>query len=53
MNDLIRRSDGTELTAKIRLDIQKAMQTDAAVFRSKKTLDKGVKKAHSIYKNFW
>jgi succinate dehydrogenase (ubiquinone) flavoprotein subunit len=31
--DRIRTSDGPEGTAKIRLDMQKAMQSDAAVFR--------------------
>ena len=31
--DEIRRSSGPEPTAKLRLDMQKAMQTDAAVFR--------------------
>ncbi|KIJ94378.1 hypothetical protein K443DRAFT_110475 [Laccaria amethystina LaAM-08-1] len=50
--DKIRRSDGPEPTAKIRLDMQKAMQTDAAVFRTQKTLDEGVEKVRSIYKNF-
>ena len=32
--------------------MQKAMQTDAAVFRTQKTLDEGVEKVRSIYKNF-
>jgi succinate dehydrogenase (ubiquinone) flavoprotein subunit len=31
--DQIRNSDGPEPTAKLRLDMQRAMQTDAAVFR--------------------
>jgi succinate dehydrogenase (ubiquinone) flavoprotein subunit len=30
---LLRKADGPEPTAKIRLDMQKAMQADAAVFR--------------------
>ena len=34
MNEyIIRQSKGPEPTAKIRLDMQKAMQSDAAVFR--------------------
>ena len=31
--DQIRKADGPEPTAKIRMDMQKAMQADAAVFR--------------------
>ncbi|KAJ7172545.1 succinate dehydrogenase [Mycena filopes] len=50
--DKIRKSDGPEPTAKIRLDMQKAMQTDAAVFRTQSTLDDGVKKLRAIYKSF-
>ncbi|KAJ7343560.1 succinate dehydrogenase [Mycena albidolilacea] len=50
--DKIRKSDGSEPTAKIRLDMQKAMQTDAAVFRTQSTLDEGVKKLRAIYKSF-
>ncbi|KAF5391359.1 hypothetical protein D9757_002024 [Collybiopsis confluens] len=50
--DQIRTSDGPEPTAKIRLDMQKAMQSDAAVFRTQETLDEGVQKVSDIYKNF-
>ncbi|KAJ7685109.1 succinate dehydrogenase [Mycena polygramma] len=50
--DKIRKSDGPEPTAKIRLDMQKAMQTDAAVFRTQSTLDEGVQKLRAIYKSF-
>jgi len=50
--DKIRKSDGPEPTAKIRLDMQKAMQSDAAVFRTQQSLDEGVKKMRSIYKSF-
>jgi len=50
--DKIRTSDGPEPTAKIRLDMQKAMQSDAAVFRTQQTLDEGVEKVSDIYKNF-
>ncbi|KAJ2930797.1 hypothetical protein H1R20_g6287, partial [Candolleomyces eurysporus] len=50
--DKIRRADGSEPTAKIRLDMQKAMQSDAAVFRTQQSLDEGVEKMRKIYKNF-
>ncbi|KAJ7109298.1 FAD binding domain-containing protein [Mycena epipterygia] len=50
--DKIRKSDGPEPTAKIRLDMQKAMQSDAAVFRTQQTLDEGVEKLRAIYKSF-
>ena len=46
------RADGSEPTAKIRLDMQKAMQSDAAVFRTQQSLDEGVEKMRKIYKNF-
>ena len=46
------RADGPEPTAKIRLDMQKAMQSDAAVFRTQSSLDEGVEKMRKIYKNF-
>jgi succinate dehydrogenase (ubiquinone) flavoprotein subunit len=50
--DKIRNADGPEPTAKIRLAMQKAMQTDAAVFRTQSTLDEGVTKIRDIYKSF-
>ncbi|KAF8212318.1 succinate dehydrogenase [Mycena galopus ATCC 62051] len=50
--DKIRKADGPEPTAKIRLDMQKAMQADAAVFRTQSTLDDGVQKLRAIYKSF-
>ncbi|OCH89094.1 succinate dehydrogenase [Obba rivulosa] len=50
--DKIRTSDGPLPTAKIRLDMQKAMQADAAVFRMQDTLDEGVKKLRTIYNSF-
>lgn len=49
---IVSRSDGPEPTAKIRLAMQKAMQTDAAVFRTQDTLDEGVAKVRDIYKSF-
>ncbi|KAG1782767.1 succinate dehydrogenase [Suillus placidus] len=50
--DQIRNADGPKPTADIRLEMQKAMQTDAAVFRTQQTLDEGVQKMHQIYKSF-
>ncbi|KAJ7097998.1 minor succinate dehydrogenase isozyme, Sdh1p [Mycena belliarum] len=50
--DKIRKADGPEPTAKIRLDMQKAMQSDAAVFRTQQTLDEGVEKLRKIYKSY-
>ncbi|EDR10627.1 uncharacterized protein LACBIDRAFT_317296 [Laccaria bicolor S238N-H82] len=49
--DEIRRSDSPEPTAKIRLEMQQAMQTDAAVFRTQKNLDEGVEKDRSMIWN--
>jgi succinate dehydrogenase (ubiquinone) flavoprotein subunit len=50
--DKIRQSEGPRPTAEIRLDMQKAMQSDAAVFRTQQSLDEGVQKMRSIYKSF-
>lgn len=50
--DKIRNSNGPVPTAKIRLDLQKAMQEDAAVFRTQETLDEGVERVRAVYKNF-
>ncbi|KIJ68962.1 hypothetical protein HYDPIDRAFT_105505 [Hydnomerulius pinastri MD-312] len=50
--DKIRNADGPKSTATIRLDMQKAMQSDAAVFRTQETLDEGVGKLQTIYKSF-
>jgi succinate dehydrogenase (ubiquinone) flavoprotein subunit len=50
--DKIRNADGPEPTAKIRLAMQKAMQADAAVFRTQSSLDEGVGKIRDIYKSF-
>ncbi len=46
--DGLRFSDGQTSTAELRLKMQKTMQTDAAVFRSDKTLSEGVKKMADI-----
>ncbi|KAK7043611.1 succinate dehydrogenase flavoprotein subunit [Paramarasmius palmivorus] len=50
--DQIRTADGPKPTAQIRLDMQKAMQSDAAVFRTQQSLDEGVQKMREIYKSF-
>ena len=52
LNGKHRQSDGPIPTAQLRLDMQKAMQADAAVFRTQETLDEGVEKIKSIYKTF-
>ncbi|SEW28567.1 succinate dehydrogenase subunit A [Cognatiyoonia koreensis] len=46
--DGLRHADGTTGTAELRLEMQKAMQEDAAVFRTDKTLAEGVKKMEAI-----
>uniref|UniRef100_T1IC04 Succinate dehydrogenase [ubiquinone] flavoprotein subunit, mitochondrial n=3 Tax=Rhodnius TaxID=13248 RepID=T1IC04_RHOPR len=49
--DHLRRADGELPTAQIRLTMQKAMQRDAAVFRTGETLQAGVKNLMEIYKS--
>ncbi|QEE34772.1 succinate dehydrogenase flavoprotein subunit [Octadecabacter sp. SW4] len=46
--DGLRHADGNVATADLRLEMQKAMQADAAVFRTDKTLKEGVKKMTAI-----
>jgi succinate dehydrogenase / fumarate reductase flavoprotein subunit len=46
--DALRHADGSTATAELRLEMQKAMQADAAVFRTDKTLGEGVKKMTEI-----
>jgi len=50
--DKIRHANGQQSTAKLRLDMQKAMQTHAAVFRTGELLQEGCKKVDNIYDNF-
>jgi succinate dehydrogenase (ubiquinone) flavoprotein subunit len=50
--DRIRNASGELPTSKIRLDMQKAMQSDVAVFRTQESLDEGVDKMNQIYKSF-
>ena len=46
--DALRHAKGTVGTAELRLEMQKAMQADAAVFRTDKTLADGVEKMTAI-----
>ncbi|MEO1537038.1 MAG: succinate dehydrogenase flavoprotein subunit [Pseudomonadota bacterium] len=46
--DKLRHADGQVPTAELRLEMQKAMQADAAVFRTDKTLGEGAKKMTDI-----
>ncbi|MEB8388656.1 succinate dehydrogenase flavoprotein subunit [Rhodobacteraceae bacterium KMM 6894] len=46
--DTIRYADGGTPTAELRLDMQRTMQEDAAVFRTSKTLKEGVEKMDAI-----
>ena len=47
--DRFRNADGSTPTAVLRLDMQKAMQNDAAVFRTGETLKQGVDKLAEIH----
>ncbi|MDD9726760.1 succinate dehydrogenase flavoprotein subunit [Roseovarius sp. SK2] len=46
--DSVRHADGGTPTAELRLEMQRTMQEDAAVFRTSKTLSEGVKKMDAI-----
>ena len=46
--DGLRHAKGTVGTAELRLEMQKTMQSDAAVFRASKTLSEGVEKMAAI-----
>ena len=46
--DKVRNADGSTPTAALRLEMQEAMQADAAVFRTDKTLAEGVEKMTAI-----
>ncbi|KAL1409937.1 succinate dehydrogenase flavoprotein subunit [Vanrija albida] len=48
----IRTSDGPLHTSTIRLNMQKTMQKDAAVFRTQESLDDGVKGMTEVYKSY-
>lgn len=44
----IRKSDGRRLTAELRLEMQKAMQSDVAVFRTEESLASGVSRVQEV-----
>jgi succinate dehydrogenase / fumarate reductase, flavoprotein subunit len=46
--DGLRNANGSVPTAELRLEMQKTMQADAAVFRTDKTLAEGVKKMEAV-----
>jgi len=46
--DRLRHADGAVPTADLRLEMQKTMQADAAVFRTDKTLGEGVEKMYGV-----
>jgi succinate dehydrogenase / fumarate reductase, flavoprotein subunit len=50
--DKLRNAKGTRGTAQIRLEMQKIMQSDAAVFRTGSSLQEGVKRLHKTYDSF-
>jgi succinate dehydrogenase / fumarate reductase flavoprotein subunit len=47
--DHFRHAEGSTPTAEIRLDMQRTMQADAAVFRTERTLKEGVGKIDAVY----
>jgi succinate dehydrogenase / fumarate reductase flavoprotein subunit len=47
--DRFRNANGSEPTAKLRLDMQTAMQEDAAVFRTAETMKNGVERLQQIW----
>ncbi|MBW0144274.1 succinate dehydrogenase flavoprotein subunit [Sphingomicrobium clamense] len=47
--DHFRHAEGDRKTSEIRLDMQKTMQADCAVFRTERTLEEGVKKIDGIF----
>jgi succinate dehydrogenase / fumarate reductase flavoprotein subunit len=47
--DHFRHAEGSSPTAKIRLDMQRVMQADCAVFRTDRTLTEGVEKIDAVY----
>ncbi|MEE2877652.1 MAG: succinate dehydrogenase flavoprotein subunit [Pseudomonadota bacterium] len=47
--DRIRNASGDQSVASLRLEMQKSMQTNCAVFRTGEVLDEGVKKIDDVY----
>ena len=50
--DKIRHNQGSTATSEIRLNMQKTMQADAAVFRTGETMREGIEKMADIWKSF-
>jgi succinate dehydrogenase / fumarate reductase, flavoprotein subunit len=50
--DRLRHATGSRLTAEIRLDMQRTMQSDAAVFRTGQTLNEGKQKLAKVFDSF-
>ncbi len=50
--DKIRNANGSRRTSDIRLDMQKIMQTKAAVFRTQSTLDEGIQAMAEVKKTY-
>jgi len=50
--DKFRNADGTKKTADVRLDMQKAMQAHAAVFRTGESMQEGVEKIKAVQEAF-
>ncbi|KAG0942296.1 hypothetical protein G6F57_006406 [Rhizopus arrhizus] len=50
--DNLRNAEGPKRTAEIRLNMQKTMQSDAAVFRTQETLDEGRVKIDKVWESF-
>ncbi len=50
--DALRHSNGSTSTAELRLNLQKTMQTHAAVFRTGESLSAGLDKVNALYKQF-
>ncbi|TIC14261.1 succinate dehydrogenase [Wallemia mellicola] len=50
--DKVRNATGPKPTSDIRLDMQKVMQSDAAVFRTEESLQEGVEKMRKVYDSY-
>jgi succinate dehydrogenase / fumarate reductase flavoprotein subunit len=50
--DRLRNANGSEPTAKIRLDMQRTMQNHAAVFRTGESLQEGIDKLEQVFASF-
>ncbi|CBQ70579.1 probable SDH1-succinate dehydrogenase (ubiquinone) flavoprotein precursor, mitochondrial [Sporisorium reilianum SRZ2] len=50
--DWVRNANGSKSTAEIRNNMQRVMQSDAAVFRTQETLDAGCEKIDKVYESF-